>query len=611
MAFAFASYTFYDAYESGRILVPEPPPTQNEIAIAARWVEIWFWIKLSFLLLAIFAIYAAVMRFLLVPAFNSWGEFNIADNGLWKPKSIITSSLKERMNPFIENKFAVIDPNEQALPVIEVRSNGHLDVQGSSGGISEQNQIGLAHNVARSHSFSAMSGGGKQRGRGMTQAEAKLSAGVYDAQRQREEARTRAIDERKNASVALLPEAAIVTPNPEITLLAALSRSTPGVIEIGQSENEKRDIATVDFNIEPFVMVAGKTRVGKTTTVAFHLVLACIGWGWPVTVFEPPEKRDWRNSFGNHISHHTVTADNAQAHMDMIIAEYKRRSQVMADRNIVNWQDDPRSCPPWVIVLEELGALRESFALDEDTRAGKERLARFDSAMKMLVKRAANTGLIMIAVEQYPNKYDPAVRGGFSKVAFYVGGMGLGNVVESSKNHLLRGARGVFDRGEQDINGDPIFYKAFHAEAQLATILPSMPMIKAPALLAHNDCFNVEKPRTRPEPSEATNSAVNPPLPVVGSSGSVGSTKNNEGGKAGGLSIPPSLRRGFERTRRWDDFCQGFFNFYPEATQAQLKRAMADVDGQGREYTAFNGEGRRQWHRWSPVGDRRLSEEER
>jgi hypothetical protein len=74
-------------------------------------------------------------------------------------------------------------------------------------------------------------------------------------------------------------------------------------------------------------------------------------------------------------------------------------------------------------------------------------------------------------------------------------------------------------------------------------------------------------------------------------------------------AIPPSLARSRSHSQSWDDFCKGYFELYQDATQAELRMAMAHVDGTGRKATDFGGEAFRQYHRWSingnPVKSRR------
>jgi len=442
--------------------------------------------------------------------------------------------------------------------------------------------------------------------------EAGANARLAHAKADAGEVKLRMLEERSMQTYTSDAPLIEMTPNPTLSIEMALGRSEPGRIEIGQAETGMRQTAMVEFDVMPFFLVAGRTRMGKTTSVAFELVLACLYWGWPVTVFEPPEKRDWRTHFGSHINHHTIDADNALDHMGMVLKEYERRAYDMEMEDVRNWQDAPDRFPPWVLVIEEFGALRETFLLEENEKEGKDNLRRFDAATKILVKRAANSGLIIIAVDQYPEKYLPAIRGAFTKAAFYMGGQGLGNIVDSPKNHRINGTRGIFDRGDIDENENPIFYKALHAEAELRSFLPRIPVPKPLALLSHESCKGRVKVSERPnertsERPAATNAQRTPSErgSTRGTNGTNATNGNGEGGGVNGVKVitPPSARQAFARVRTWEALAIAAFMDDPELKQNRLRQMMAELDPAERHPDNFKGEASRLYHDHSPDGD--------
>lgn len=56
----------------------------------------------------------------------------------------------------------------------------------------------------------------------------------------------------------------------------------------------------------------------------------------------------------------------------------------------------------------------------------------------------------------------------------------------------------------------------------------------------------------------------------------------------------------------WDEFCEGYFQEYPNATQAELRRVMSSLDG--REPDTFKTEAFRYFHRLSPNGKPQMAE---
>ena len=605
---AFGGYTFYDAYQAKRIFAPAPPPTAHEIQIAAFNAWVWFGVKAGLQVATVLGLYWSALRFLWVPMVKAREEIHYSpDTGMLPLVRRNVAPLYKRI--FGHNEYDEADGNLAVAAHRKIYSNGTLKVVSDTGGLDPMSQADYAR------ASWGVQGSIARKGRGISVGEQKLLSGeaganarLAHAKADAGEVKLRMLEERSMQTYTSDAPLIEMTPNPTLSIEMALGRSEPGRIEIGQAETGMRQTAMVEFDVMPFFLVAGRTRMGKTTSVAFELVLACLYWGWPVTVFEPPEKRDWRTHFGSHINHHTIDADNALDHMGMVLKEYERRAYDMEMENVRNWQDAPDRFPPWVLVIEEFGALRETFLLEENEKEGKDNLRRFDAATKILVKRAANSGLIIIAVDQYPEKYLPAIRGAFTKAAFYMGGQGLGNIVDSPKNHRINGTRGIFDRGDIDENENPIFYKALHAEAELRSFLPRIPVPKPLALLSHESCKGRvkvserpnERTSERPANGQRMANATNETITRDECTNGV----RRGGGKAGEIVIPPSALRAFASIRTWDSLAMETFKKLPNTTQAELRRMMCKVDSEDRDAKSFNGEAFDLFHAYSPHGDR-------
>lgn len=494
--FVRSKITEYFWPDTSLVVISQPAPE------SLQW-KVFLW---GFSVIVLLALLGAVMRFLIVPAINARERIH------YDPQTGMLPLVRRNVAPIWKqllghNEYDELDGNLAATPHRKVWSNGKMSVVADTHGASMHEQLDYARGSWLTQSMVAKRGSDGRPARGMTHAEARLHSGEYsarkgeyDAKTQYQQARIRALEGKQQRTL----ETAITSaPLPQLPALHKLSiadtleRSTPGIIEIGQAVDYDQSTATIDFNDSPYILIGGKTRIGKTTTAAFHLVLACLYWRWPVTIFEPPEKRDWQNSFGRHINYHKIDADNAIRHIEMVVSEYDRRAKLLEVNDIVNWQDAPAICPPWVVVWEELGALREKFSLLEDEAEGRELLRRFDASMKVLLKQAANTGLIMIGVDQYPQKYNPAIRGQMTKVAFYMGGMGLGNIMDSPQNHKINEQKGMFDRGKVGITGQPVFYQGFHIKTELQIFLDKIPLSKPLPLLVGDGCCSVRKGVTK------------------------------------------------------------------------------------------------------------------
>ena len=290
-------YTVHQAYMDGRLWAPEPPPpapTPAELELAAQNAQVWMYSKWAFLIAVVLLIFLVIAKHFLVPAMNAMGEFQMAENGQWKPKAVITSSFMDRINPFRENKMALLDPNMMAVPLMEMRSNGHFDVQGSTGGISEQAQLGYSHNVGRSHSIAAMKGGngGRGGGRGMNSSEAKMASGVYDAERQLKEARLRIAEQRLIRPIPEEPVKALPVLKRVVDVSTGFSKADSTRLPMGYTD--EGEVVLWDVEQSPHVRVHGKTQGSGKTNLIKTIVAGALRAGHRVVVLDRRGFKDWK-----------------------------------------------------------------------------------------------------------------------------------------------------------------------------------------------------------------------------------------------------------------------------------------------------------------------------
>ena len=379
--------------------------------------------------------------------------------------------------------------------------------------------------------------------------------------------------------------------NELLTLADTLRRSQPGRVILGQAQNFERTIYELDLHDNPFVMIAGRRRTGKTTQTGFHLALAALHWGWSVSVFEPANNNNWAQ-FGAHVNLHKITQENVLAHMQMVANELQRRGDVMRDHGLVKWQDNQKLLPPFMVVFEELGAMRESMKIGPDGKQDKDSIQRLDAYLSRMVKEAAKLGLIFVCLDQYPSAYAPGTLGGFEKVAFYLGtAAGSGGIVNSTMNHKLRGTRN-FDVGEIDEDNDPIFFGAWHVEPELSKFLFDINMPAAPDKLIHDNCDDatVVETRVKVAPSIRIEEEAAPTTP--------------EEPKDPYLFYPRELR-GYRKQARegmYDGLAWRFFSIYPQAKQVELRECIAALVNDGRTKDDFKFVGHKLYQKFSPNG---------
>jgi len=539
-------------------------------------------------------------RFLVVPGANDRERIH------YDPATGLAPIVRRNVAPWWKrirgiNEYDELDGNLTFSPHRKVYSNGKLAVSHDMNGGDSDTQRTLAGGVKLVQAKVAGRGKDGRAARGMTQAEAMLYAGTWH-ERTRKEKLTADLAELKlmdaqgrggQADQPLLTDRA-GPQNEELTLADTLRRSQPGQVILGQAQNFERTIYELDLHDNPFVMIAGRRRCGKTTQTGFHIALAALYWGWSVTVFEPENNNNWMK-FGAHINLHKLTSDNVLAHMQMVANELQRRGDVMRQNGLVKWQDNPRLLPPFVVVFEELGAMRDAMKITADGKPDKESIQRLDAYLSRIIKEAAKLGLIFVALDQYPSAYAPGTLGGFEKIAFYLGATtGSGNIVNSSMNHKLRGTRN-FDAGEIDEDSNPIFFGAWHVEPELPKFLLDINMPPAPEKLIHDNCHDVVVAEDRqtgraraPIRFEEPEQEVRPDEPQDP------------------VSIYPRSIRGYRKAARegmYDGLAWRFFCEYPQAKQVELRQCIAAVVNDGRNKDDFKFVGHKLYNRYSPNGD--------
>ena len=101
--------------------------TVNEAQRAEQSAIFFHYSRMGFVGLLMMAFFGAIMRWLIVPAINSAGQFEIGENGQPKPRLVVVSPLVEQINPFRSTKRAVIDPSEQHSPALRFYENGKFN----------------------------------------------------------------------------------------------------------------------------------------------------------------------------------------------------------------------------------------------------------------------------------------------------------------------------------------------------------------------------------------------------------------------------------------------------------------------------------------------------
>lgn len=470
------------------------------------------------------------------------------------------------------------DPNLAIAPTRKIYANGVLKVEADTHGVDIHTQAQHAGKSWQVQSNIAKKVDGRA-SRGMTRAEAELAGGVIDAKRRMVELRESEIKQRIEQRTQpqaqqnnLLP---VIVEKP-ITIQEAISRSTERSWVIGQAyttqpteeANQKAgQLLTMDYRTTQAAIIGGSGS-GKTESTAMLLVYNARKFGLHPIVLDGKEGLDWKSLNGT-IEWHSMTKETANNQLDQIMAIFEERWELLQTTGAQTIYKIKENRPETLLILvEEFGDVQMNVKM-----RSKEEWKSLVFKIDRLFRLGRATGIVLCLIDQAPEKWSQQMRGNAKFSVCYKLKGGVANAFNEYHVDKLPPV-GVFSQ-------DNVFYKAWHTAEELDIIGSFQP-------LAHRYLRTVET---------VVETARNAPAQVVETLETV---EMKGGDKSEKIAIPPSLERAFRRFGRWDEFCQEFFKIYPDTTQAQLRRAMSQLDG--REPETFKTEAFRYYHRYSPNG---------
>ena len=570
VALGLVSYVFYDAYMARRIFVPAPPPTAHEIAIAARWVEVWFWVKASLLALVVFALYAAVQRFLMVPALNSRERIS------YDPQTGMLPLVRRNVAPWWKrvtghNEYDELDGNLAATPHRKVWSNGRMTVEANTHGIAPESQVEYARGSWGVQSSVA------RKGRGMSVGEARFASGEFHAKAQFAKERAEIIREKRLASTQpLLPVPAMADP---ICLADAIRQSDGNNWITGQAtELQPAEGFAQVGKLSVFkprnshAAIIGGTGSGKTASTGLLFAFYARKFGYHPIVLDGKNGIDWRPLQGI-VEWHNMDAESFEWQLQAltaIFAERWRTLEAAGAKTIYHLPADERPVP-MLVIFEEFGDIWTE-ALGMRTKEARQALVQ---AVNHLFRLCRATGITLCLIDQAPEKWSQQMRGNAKFVACYKLKGGVANAFNEYHADKLPDV-GMYSQ-------DNVFYRPWHTEEEIdiTRMFPPLgrTLLKRPVELDSS---------TPPQERNGT--------------GTVETANGEEGGDVRNLPLPPSLVHEFQRSGKWPAFGQKFFVVHEDATQAELRLAMSKAAGG--EPIEYKSRAYRLYHRYSPHGVR-------
>lgn len=566
VGFALSAYVVYDAYVTERIFAPAPPPTANEIAVAAQWVWVGFATKVGLIILVLFGVFGVIMRFLIVPATNARERIP------YDPQTGMLPMVRRNVAPAWKraighNEYDELDGNLAATPHRKVWSNGKMLVEANTHGIAPESQVDYARGSWAVQSSVA-------RKKGMSIGEARFASGEFHARAQRERERTETMRERRLANQVPLALPALPLLQP-LSLAEAIAQSSANDWIIGQATELQPVEGSKDAGklsiFKPrnsHAAIIGGTGSGKTASTGLHFAFYARKFGYHPIVLDGKNGIDWRPLQGV-VEWHNMDADSFEWQIQALTGIFKERWALLESSNAKTiYQLPAQQRPvPIVVIIEEFGDIWTE-VLGSRSKEDKQVIIQ---SVNHLFRLCRATGITLCLIDQAPEKWSQQMRGNAKAVMCYKLKGGVANAFNEYHADKLPDV-GMYSQ-------DNVFYRPWHTEEEidLTRMFPPLErtLLKRPANATNGRSLVVRTP------TNATNAGG--------------------GGKA---PVPPSLQKAFVRSGNWAEFCEGYFKFYPDTTQAELRRVMVEVEDTGKEPEAFKGVAFEMFHRFSPNGDR-------
>ncbi len=559
------------------LVTPTPMPVISQFDSGWHYT---FWIGLLLLFPvgpALIAL-AAMFRFLIVPAINERERIH------YDPQTGLLPVVRRDVAPWWKrmaghHEYDEMDGNHAMTPHRKVWSNGKMAVQTDTHGVPLSDQQRYSAGSWYVQGNVSKRGADGRAGRGPSRNEMLEKAGYFEHKAKIEEARAEMMTRRLEQKVEpkLLPPPVVI--EPPLTIHEAIAQSTERSWIIGQATAVQPvegfsgvgRLLTLDYRTTQAAIIGG-TGSGKTESTAMHLIYYARQFGLHPIVLDGKEGIDWR-PFDGVVEWHSMDAATIVGQVGQLTAIFNERWELLKSTGMSTIYKMTKDRPETLFILvEEFGAVQ----LDLKTQ-DKEAWKLLVSAVDRLFRLGRATGIVLCLIDQAPEKWSQQMRGNAKFSVCYKLKGGVANAFNEYHVDKLPPV-GVFSQ-------DNVFYQAWHTIEQL-DIVGAFPVLKRRYLGEAPETLETVK-------NDAGNDRFSPVE-------TIGNVETKGGDNEQILRIPPSLENAFLRFRKWDDFCAEFFKWHPEATQAQLRKVMARLDG--REPESFKTEAFRYYHRYSPNG---------
>ena len=386
-----------------------------------------------------------------------------------------------------------------------------------------------------------------------------------------------------------VPEAS-ATGSPPPSLVGAIQKiSTPTRFVLGYRYDSQNKLtpAIWDTYADSLLLILGKSRRGKTSSVGITIGLQMAWHGWQTMILDPEEEQTW-SVLAPHLDHRETDTDNVVGHVDAYIDEWQRRGELLAAHGVNDVRKLPDSVRPpnAALVIEEYGKLRRGVLGSH----GKATLQHLDDSISNIVKVGAKRLMRLVIVDQVNADDLPwpdALRRQGKKLSF----------TQEVNDHSLVGYHDLMGLGVGEFAFEGFRWQGFHAEPIVAQV-----MAKAPAGRSHPvPILSAGNVRSTASTGGGTFVPSVPSVPVPGQYGWIGG--GAEAGNVGNDTPPPEivLRSNEEVARLW--LAQYADSDLPRGWSTRLAQAIAVHNNDLPNWeTAYKSEAARWKERYHPSG---------
>lgn len=201
------------------------------------------------------------------------------------------------------------------------------------------------------------------------------------------------IDQQPRPATPELPR----LPGPVPTFQDAVNAAQGDKLVLGHNGGK---LCTLDLDSAVHAAILGATGTGKTASVGMMAVLQAMRNGYHVIILDPKGGMDWR-PFNGPAEWHATDYENYPDQIARVHAEHERRMAIAQRANRPSVRGISRDVPPVLVVIEEIGGLREQMKLAGMTNE----LKRSDLLLDQLLRLSRASDIHLLLIDQYPEHW--------------------------------------------------------------------------------------------------------------------------------------------------------------------------------------------------------------